>query len=431
MATAALGFRNFSMCRISPLVASPSLQAAHAMGPMTFGRRVVAALLLVTMASIGAAAEGETQRQTQQTRIDLVDVPRGLPDIGSAACNDARSFCAKTVLRALHEDENLTGFLDNVRKLAKEAGTPGSADGYAIAVIDPTSLKLPEMLALGCCLSAGACADDVTNSLPPDADADAVIDAAISARTAAAQILALAATHPDVAKMPAAAMLGADAAACSPPGDAKRCDDSIIDAFRRAGRAGHDMGSLRAAEVLISRYAGGLVERGCDWAGSEGEGEGTEAGDPADAAVARALLKNLLATNHDVAAGQRLKELQRVEEMRVKGGEHDAAYKAADAFVNLASKVLVFVAFVAAPLCLSRSARTWAWRWSGCGGFARRFRRELEWLRVVKPRVKNGGRQARRMEQRHGTKKWARDIIREAKRKGSRFVVVEDVDDEH
>jgi hypothetical protein len=358
-----------------------------------------------------------------------VDVPRGLPDIGSAACHDARSFCAKTVLRALHEDENLTGFLDNVRKLAKEAGTPGSADGYAVAVIDPPSLKLPEMLALGCCLSAGACADDVTNSLPPDADADAVIDAAISARTAAAQILALAATHPDVAKMPAAAMLGADAAACSPPGDAKRCDDSIIDAFRRAGRAGHDMGSLRAAEVLISRYAGGLVERGCDWAGSEGEG--AEAGDPADAAVARALLKNLLATNHDVAAGQRLKELQRVEEMRVKGGEHDAAYKAADAFVNLASKVLVFVAFVAAPLCLSRSARTWAWRWSGCGGFARRFRRELEWLRVVKPRVKNGGRQARRMEQRHGTKKWARDIIREAKRKGSRFVVVEDVDDEH
>ena len=235
-----------------------ALQAAHAMGPMTFGRRVVAALLLVTMSSIGAAASIETQRQTQQTRIDLVDVPRGLPDIGSAACHDARSFCAKTVLRALHEDENLTGFLDNVRKLAKEAGTPGSADGYAVAVIDPPSLKLPEMLALGCRLSAGACADDVRNSLPPDADADAVIDAVISARTAAAQILALAATHPDVAKMPAAAMLGADAAACSPPGDAKRCDDSIIDAFRRAGRAGHDMGSLRAAEVLISGYAGGV-----------------------------------------------------------------------------------------------------------------------------------------------------------------------------
>ena len=139
------------MCRISPLVAS--LQAAHAMGPMTFGRRVVAALLLITMASIGAAASIETQRLTEQTRIDLVDVPRGLPDIGSAACHDARSFCAKTVLRALHEDENLTGFLDNVRKLAKEAGNPGSADGYAVAVIDPTSLKLPEMLALGCCLN--------------------------------------------------------------------------------------------------------------------------------------------------------------------------------------------------------------------------------------------------------------------------------------
>jgi hypothetical protein len=206
---------------------------------MTFGRRVVAALLLVTMASIGAAASIETQRQTQQTRIDLVDVPRGLPDIGSAACHDARSFCAKTVLRALHEDENLTGFLDNVRKLAKEAGTPGSADGYAVAVIDPPSLKLPEMLALGCCLSAGACADDVTNSLPPDADADAVIDAAISARTAAAQILALAATHPDVAKMPAAAMLGAGLPPRARP-RATRSGATTRSSTRFAARAARD-----------------------------------------------------------------------------------------------------------------------------------------------------------------------------------------------
>ena len=43
-------------------------------------------------------------------------------------------------------------------------------------------------------------------------------------------------------------------------------------------------GALRAAEVLIARYAGGLVERrgGCEDGGDGG------AGDPADAAVARA-----------------------------------------------------------------------------------------------------------------------------------------------
>lgn len=370
-----------------------------------FGPLVVAVLLSLS----ARAAASETA--PAQTRIDLVGVPRGLADIGSAACDDARAFCRTAVLRALGEDEKLTRFLDNVRELARRASTPGSADGYAVAVPDPSSLKLPELLALGCCLSAGDCADEVTSSLPPDADADARIDASISAAAAAAEIFALAASHPDAARTPAAGatmMLAADAVACSPPGAARRCDDSIVDAFRRAGRAGANEGALRAAEVLIARYAGGLVERrgGCEdgWDGSSGGGDG-RSGDPADAAVARALLKSLLATTLDGAAAKGLKELQRVEEMRVAGGEHDAAYEVADALVNSAAKLLVFLALVAAPLRLSSSLRERAWRWSGCAAFARQFRREMEWLGVVEHRRVNGGRQARRFEGQKVTKK--------------------------
>ena len=370
-----------------------------------FGPLVVAVLLSLS----ARAAASETA--PAQTRIDLVGVPRGLADIGSAACDDARSFCRTAVLRALGEDEKLTRFLDNVRELARRASTPGSADGYAVAVPDPSSLKLPELLALGCCLSAGDCADEVTSSLPPDADADARIDASISAAAAAAEILALAASHPDAARTPAAGatmMLAADAVACSPPGATRRCDDSIVDAFRRAGRAGANEGALRAAEVLIARYAGGLVERrgGCEDRGDGSiGGDGDRSGDPADAAVARALLKGLLATTLDGAAAKGLKELQRVEEMRVAGGEHDAAYEVADALVNSAAKLLVFLVLVAAPLRLSSSLRERAWRWSGCAAFARQFRREMEWLGVVEHRRVNGGRQARRFEGQKVTKK--------------------------
>ena len=367
-------------------------------------------LVVVVLLSLSArAAASETA--PAQTRIDLVGVPRGLADIGSAACDDARSFCRTAVLRALGEDEKLTRFLDNVRELARRASTPGSADGYAVAVPDPSSLKLPELLALGCCLSAGDCADEITSSLPPDADADARIDASISAAAAAAEILALAASHPDAARTPAAGatmMLAADAVACSPPGATRRCDDSIVDAFRRAGRAGANEGALRAAEVLIARYAGGLVERrGRCEDGGDGSigGDGDRSGDPADAAVARALLKGLLATTLDGAAAKGLKELQRVEEMRVAGGEHDAAYEVADALVNSAAKLLVFLVLVAAPLGLSSSLRERAWRWSGCAAFARQFRREMEWLGVVEHRRVNGGRQARRFEGQKVTKK--------------------------
>jgi hypothetical protein len=78
---------------------------------------------------------------------------RGLDNLGQSACQETAAFCEKTVLTALGEDPKLAKFLQNVRSIAREAA-PGSADGYSTAVLDPTSLKFPEMLALGCCLAA-------------------------------------------------------------------------------------------------------------------------------------------------------------------------------------------------------------------------------------------------------------------------------------
>ena len=244
-----------------------------------FGPLVVAVLLSLS----ARAAASETA--PPQTRIDLVGVPRGLADIGSAACDDARSFCRTAVLRALGEDEKLTRFLDNVRETARQASTPGSADGYAVAVPDPSSLKLPELLALGCCLSAGDCADEVTSSLPPDADDDARIDASISTarppprRSSPWRLRTRTRRGPPAG---ATMMLAADAAACSPGERAavRRLHRGRVP--RARGRAGANEGALRAAEVLIARYAGGLVERGgCEDGWEGGGGDGDRSGDPA------------------------------------------------------------------------------------------------------------------------------------------------------
>ena len=69
--------------------------------------------------------------------------------------------------------------------------------------------------------------------------------------------------------------------------------------------------------------------------------------------------------------------------------------------------------FPSYSLRLSSSLRDRAWRWSGCAAFARQFRREMEWLGVVRHRRVNGGRQARRFEGQKVTKKTARRVVQD------------------
>ena len=77
------------------------------------------------------------------------------------------------------------------------------------------SLKFPELLALGCCLAAGDCMEDVKAK-----DGEAAVS---SAQQLSAEFLTLSAQHPHVSKMPAVSLLAANAYACSPPGKRHRC----------------------------------------------------------------------------------------------------------------------------------------------------------------------------------------------------------------
>jgi hypothetical protein len=219
----------------------------------------------------------------------------------------------------------LAAFLQNVRSIARQA-SPGSVEGYSTAVLDPTSLKFPEMLALGCCLSAGDCMVDVVGMHSDDGDdrgggikvASAAKNASIaSVRVAAAEILVMAAGHPDVTKMPAVWLLGANAFACSPPGNKLRCGAEMVELYRRAGSGGFDMGNLRAGEVLLARFSGPLIDPASGASCPQGIPGGARPGDHADAATARALFKGLLATDLDRRASHRMKELTRAEELWV------------------------------------------------------------------------------------------------------------------
>ena len=362
---------------------------------------LVALVTLVLLQCDSAAATGVSAK---------TDI--GLESIGEAACAETEAFCEKTVLAALAEDKKLASFLKNVRAIAGQA-SPGSAEGYSTAVLDPTSLKFPEMLGLGCCLSAGDCMKDIAGVHDAsDAEKAAARNASIaSARAAAAEILVMAAGHKDVKKMPAVSLLGANAFACSPLAGKTRCGTDMVDLYRKAGNGGFDVGNMRAGRVLLSRFSGPLIDPASGNACPQDAGD-PPPGDHADAATARALFKGLLVTDLDREASHRMKELTKAEELWVssKLGKPDAAYEAADMLVDSGLKLVGFLLIVAAPLYLARNtrpvmwARDFVWRWSGCARFTRQWRREMENFRFVKPEINNGGRAAARADERQSVK---------------------------
>jgi hypothetical protein len=379
--------------------------------------RVIATLLSVLLATILASASASSPPPS-----------RGLEAMGAAACAETEAFCEKTILRALREDAKLRAFLEDVRQRAMYH-SPGDLAGYAHAVPNPTSLRFPEQLALGCCLAAGECKTDLQYAAPADGpeeteeeEAEAIARGEADARRAAGEILLAAASHEDAGKMPAVQLLGANAHVCAPPAGESRCGAKLVDAYRRAGNAGYEVGNLRAGEALLARFSGSLIADetlGCPRADAR-----NEAGDFADAATARALFKQLLASNeHDKRASKRLKELREAEDRVASGdgpsGKPDLAYAAADALVNAVLKgvfvivVVVVPSFLARNTRFARAVRDVAWRYSGCAMIARQFRRELEFFRFAKPRVVNGGRAAARVERRQSAKKTAKAVMKE------------------
>ena len=381
--------------------------------------------MLATAVTLALLASASAADGTPDTRSRSF----GLTAMGAAACAETEAFCATTVLPALAEDPKLSAFLAETRAAATRGGPADSdagssnavADNYR-AVVATGALRFPERLALGCCLAAGACADDIAAASA--ASAEASKDAS---RLAAAEALALAAEEPEAAaKMPAAALLGANAYACRPPDGASRCGSETVSLYRRAGAAGFEMGTMRAGEALLARFAGAFVDESSDSAcPREASARDPPAGDRADAAAAKALFRGLLVTDLDTRAAARLKELQRAEEMWLvkrgageKGGEKDIAYVLAGALVDGAARVFAAVAlsvaaFSARNTRVGARAREFAWRRSGCAGLARRWRLLMEAFGVTPHRRVGGGRAAARAVERSSAKKMAKQIVKE------------------
>jgi hypothetical protein len=189
-------------------------------------------------------------------------------------------------------------------------------------------------LSPGCCLLFGECAAEagVQNEN----------------QKLAARMLEEAANSKDKSKqVPEITFLAANAHVC-----AERtkypCDSERVKLFRKASRNGFHSAALTAAEILITRYGGEYADKeGACGIKSAATGKVTfpEANDPADAVVAKSLLKPLLATSLDRKAKTRLKELEKIEEKLIGGGklEPDVAMQMADVVVDIGIKVLLGV----------------------------------------------------------------------------------------
>ena len=412
-------------CRVLP--------APHgALSAMSLGRGVgtshVLAMLVTVALVVFSCASATNADTTLETR------SLGLTSMGAAACAETSTFCEQTVLPALAEDPKLTAFLADARAAAKKQGDGGKytdvADAYR-AIVATATLRFPELLALGCCLAAGECLEDVLAAAGDVGDISSTgHDAARDASNeAAAEALMLAADSNSAAtKMPAAALLGANAFACRPPGDLTRCGTTLVELYRSAGTAGFEIGAMRAGEALLARFAGEFIdeqsELSCPQVGDdENQKYNKPAGDGADAATARALFKGLLVGYFDKRAAVRLKELAAVEgrwltSQDVSGGKGDVAYLLADVLVDGAAR-FIFVLFIFGIAFRFRNSRIglWTrsvlWRYSGCSKIARTVRIVQEAFGVVPHRRVNGGRAAARLDKRQSAKKLSKQIAKQ------------------
>jgi len=203
------------------------------------------------------------------------------------------------------------------------------------------------------------------------------------------------------------------------------CDSERVKLFRKASRNGFHSAALTAAEILITRYGGEYADKeGACGSKSATTGEMTfpEANDPADAVVAKSLLKPLLATSLDKKAKTRLKELEKIEETLIGGGklEPDVAMQMADVVVDIGLKVLIGVCVV----CVVFKFRE-TWLVSAAFAFlskitgasaVRRFYRFLRGDFDASARV-NAGRAGSRAEMRAEAKRMAKELYKNGKKK--------------
>jgi len=203
------------------------------------------------------------------------------------------------------------------------------------------------------------------------------------------------------------------------------CDSERVKLFRKASRNGFHSAALTAAEILITRYGGEYADKeGACGIKSATTGEMTfpEANDPADAVVAKSLLKPLLATSLDKKAKTRLKELEKIEETLIGGGksEPDVAMQMADVVVDVGLKILIGVCVVCVVFKFRETrlvSAAFAFLCKITGASAvRRFYRFLRGDFDTSARV-NAGRSGSRAEMRAEAKRMAKELYKNGKKK--------------
>jgi len=318
------------------------------------------------------ALEEEVERDEGRSANNLIDPFR------STSCLDAQMYCEQTIAPAVDQDASLGRFLREERKEAErtqswEAVVPEermkamkvpetlALGAFAVVVLlcilissiltEISSFFLSFFLSLslslslffsldlltlylspGCCLLFGECAAEAGVQNENQKLAARMLEEAAKSKEKSEQV-------------PEFTFLAANAHVC-----AERtkypCDSERVKLFRKASRNGFHSAALTAAEILIMRYGGEYADKeGACGIKSATTGKVTfpEANDPADAVVAKSLLKPLLATSLDRKAKMRLKELEKIEEKLIGGGklEPDVAMQTADVVVDIGIKVLL------------------------------------------------------------------------------------------
>ena len=300
------------------------------------------ALLLVASACVASAGA---------TRPSL-----GLESMGTEACAETRAFCEGTVMDAVRADAKLVAFLTDARDSAASSSADADvslADAHR-ATAASGALKFPELLALGCRLTAGEAAPRTSSPEPPTTTSTPP-DLPPTRPPPPRRFSSWPRPTPTRRDYPPRGS-AANAFACQPLGAASRCGRELVQLYRRAGTEGFDIGTVRAGEILLARYAGDRVDPSAAGAGEVIPESALQTpattitaatattrhpprATPVDAADARILFKSLLAGDLDRRAAARLRELATVEEMRV-ASRPDEACLAADALVRVVGRWL-------------------------------------------------------------------------------------------
>ena len=326
-----------------------------------------------TTARAEEALEEEVERDEGRSANNLIDPFR------STSCLDAQMYCEQTIAPAVDQDASLGRFLREEREKAERT------QSWEAVVPEERmkAMKVPETLALGafvdvvvllCVLMSSILTDWFILSFIHSFSLSLFLSLSVSLdlltlyllpgccllfdecaaeagvqnenQKLAARMLEEAANSKDKSKqVPEITFLAANAHVC-----AERtkypCDSERVKLFRKASRNGFHSAALTAAEILITRYGGEYADKegACGIkSATTGKVAFPEANDPADAVVAKSLLKPLLATSLDRKAKTRLKELEKIEEKLIGGGklEPDVAMQMADVVVDIGIKVLL------------------------------------------------------------------------------------------